>query len=133
MALPFSAITISPPARQGRCLRFRLQDYWDSIDVVLRRMCKSYILYPEFDDNGRLHFHGMVGDFDKCKYFCWKYKLDRIGFTCVKPITNSLVWMLYCQKNWRKTCKVFSYEAYDLKPLFRKNRKNKKEFKVTAQ
>lgn len=94
-------------------------------------MCKSYILYPEFDEQGRLHFHGMLHGYDRIKYFAWKYKLDRIGYTLVKPIsekTNANIgWVLYCQKGWRSTCKVFSNVGVKIVPLVKKNLRRKKE------
>lgn len=118
-------ITISPPTSLMK-LSYRHQYYYDLLDPVLRRMCKSYILYPEFDNKGRLHYHGFLHDFDEIKYIATNYKLNRIGWTKVdklKTFKDQLRTVLYCQKEWRKTTKIFECADIKIKPLFKKSRK----------
>lgn len=112
------AITISTPPSQFSVL-YRIQDHHTSIDESLRKICKSYILYPEFDEQGRLHYHGMINGYDEIKYFHLKWKLDRVGYTLVKPIKQPLIWVLYCQKSWRRTSRVFEKSNIEITPLFK--------------
>lgn len=119
-------ITISPPTSLLK-LGYRHQDYYDRIDPVLRRIGKSYILYPEFDDKGRLHYHGFIHGYDQIKYFATAHKLNRIGWTKIDKIKSwldNLRLVIYCQKQWRKTSQVFEYADIKIKPLFKKNLRN---------
>lgn len=116
-------ITISPPTSL-LSLRYRLQHYHDLLDPILRRMSKSYILYPEFDEKGRLHFHGFLHGFDNIKYIATNYKLNRIGWTKIdklKTFKDNLRTVLYCQKEWRKTTQIFKCIGIDIEPLFKKH------------
>lgn len=96
------AITISPPYRK------RSPDYLYSDDkLVIRRLLnkcsRHYLLYPEFDERSRLHYHGIVYIHDLVKWHKHvKHNIDRmIGFTLIKKIRTideHIGWINYCKK-----------------------------------
>lgn len=124
------ALTISPP-HSMLSVPYRCQDYYNKIDDILRQICKSYIMYPEFADDGRLHFHGVCRGWDKIKYHKWQYKLYKLlGQYKVTNMNNPLEWVLYCQKEWRHTSTVFSHCGVEqLHPLEKKNKRKPKEIR----
>lgn len=94
--------TISPPYRL--CDPEALHKKY-TIDIAreLNKFSRHYCLYPEFDDNQRLHYHGIVRVHDKIKMYKIKHKLDMIGWTkIVKPddFINKLRYLIYCQKQY---------------------------------
>lgn len=120
---PTVFITISPPTNL-MSLRYRLQHFHDELDPILRRMSTSYILYPEFDSHGRLHFHGFLHGFDNIKYIATNYKLNRIGWTkidTIKSFKDHIRMVMYCQKEWRKTVSIFKLIGIEIEPLFKKH------------
>lgn len=130
MEPPVYSITISPPT-VFCSVRHRLRILHDVIDPILRRIATSYILYPEFDSNKRLHFHGLLRGYDDIKYHLTKWKLDKIGFTKVdilKSQKDRLRFICYCQKEWRKTTLVLEKAGLfpDEYPLFKKTRRSRK-------
>lgn len=126
------AITLSPPFVANRP-DWLWQEYRPIIDELIRPLCKSYIMYTEFSNEGRMHFHGVLHGYDKIKYYRTKYKIHRaIGFSCIKPLISfkdKLQWMLYCQKGYRLTTQVL--ENLDGSTVMLKIQKERKRKKTT--
>lgn len=96
------SVTISPPYRKGR------PKVWYDYDVYaihqhFNRFSRYYMFVPEFDDNSRLHYHGVVYVHDAIKHHKTKHILDNtIGFSkfiLLKTYHDHLRWLLYCNKN----------------------------------
>lgn len=95
-------ITISPRYRLKDPLTLLKEDK-KIIRRYLNRFSKLYILYPEFDNKQRLHYHGMVEVHDKIKLFRTKHLIDKnVGWTKIGAIAtynDQLKWLMYCKKN----------------------------------
>lgn len=109
------AITISPPNRvkwTGFCNPNR--NLYDSdkfiIEAVLKyNRIKDYLIYPEFDVKGRLHYHGILNLTNAQRIRLYKHaqpKLTSIGYVDVKPIDSKLTWLCYIKKQWHFTAQV---------------------------
>lgn len=107
------AITISPPLRfrNGTKLKNPNRVIFDEdriqIKAILKYIrCGTYILYPELDPKGRIHYHGIitmdVNQFVRFyKYAYWKFML--IGFVDYKPLKtfiDKMRWIIYMSKSW---------------------------------
>lgn len=75
-----------------------------------------YIIYPEFDEKGRLHYHGILA-LDSNQYIRFykhaMHKLKRIGFVDVKPLKtfkDKLRWICYIKKSFGTTREILSIE-----------------------
>lgn len=100
----FVALTISPkPLDYDVNLLFQayMNRYISYIKV-------KYILYPEMDLKGRLHFHGILErNEENIKAYNWTIKfLQNWCFICVKEITSMGNWIKYCKKEWKITKKL---------------------------
>lgn len=95
------ALTISPPRRTQSPLHLYNSDK-PYIQRQLNRCSSHYILYPEFDINGRLHYHGIVLLNSLSSWGYVKSTLDHnIGYCCLKRLKtfkDKLGWLLYCTK-----------------------------------
>lgn len=65
----------------------------------LKRCCSTIELYPEFNSNGKLHWHGELTITDKIKWYkqvlpYFQYK----GFVCVKEVFTDK-WATYMSKD----------------------------------
>ncbi len=103
------ALTISPPPRrQG--LSYLYRDDKPVIQKLLNRCSKHYIMYPEVDATGRLHYHGIVILNSLSSFGYVKSKITNlIGFNCLKPIRalkDKIGWILYCQKEHQEVMPV---------------------------
>lgn len=107
------AITISPPCRLSNYKRYKdPQDLVFNNDLVSIYSILSYnriykfIIYPEFDFKGRLHYHGIISLDSNQKVRFYKHaliKLKNIGFVEIKPLKtflDNLKWLIYCSKEW---------------------------------
>lgn len=99
----FYAITISPKYRLENPDLLYLKDRRLIINH-LNTISNHYILFPEFDSNARLHYHGIICLTDTFKLKYLKPKIDsQIGFSCFKLINtfeDHLKYLLYCKKDY---------------------------------
>lgn len=94
------ACTISPPD----CKVLTTSEIFKRHLVKLKQVKGNFVLYPELDIKGRLHYHGTV---TKSEFFREDLKvLQDIGYIKVKPVTNVQGWVKYCRKEWKLTKKI---------------------------
>lgn len=90
------ALTISPPD-----IKLSLKDTWI---LHLRRLAvidSRFILYPETDKKGRLHYHGMIW---KDKFYKESIeKCEKMGFIKLVEIKGVEGWLKYCKKEIKVT------------------------------
>jgi len=109
---PQYALTISPPPKDA----VKIEVLYKRFLKVISKMKCWYELYPELDKTGRLHFHGVIYKNNS------NYNLDlellkkKIGFICVKEITNRQKWIKYCKKEFKTTKKLLSINKH-ISPL----------------
>lgn len=114
------AITISPPNRcKGSKLKNPLRYMFDEdcaqmMSFFKYNRIKSFIIYPELDDKGRLHYHGIIkldlNQFVRFHKHCI-HKLRLIGYVDIvnlskKTFEDRLKWVIYITKNWSYTKSV---------------------------
>jgi len=116
------AITISPPQRTET--RFKDPNKLFFIDDISSFRCimkynriKTYILYPELDPKGRLHYHGII-NLNINEYVRFHkhaiHKLRKIGFVDIKPLKdfiNKLRWVTYMSKDFGITKEILNIES----------------------
>lgn len=119
------AITISPPDRVYKLAQLKILDPLRNIFIgdkyIIQRVfmkcrIKRYIIYPEIDDKGRLHYHGVFTSNNTDQRVRWfKYgrpKLNQlIGYVdvkCLKTFEDRLRWLLYIKKNWGESQDLFN-------------------------
>lgn len=86
--------------------------YAQRIIKILNKVSRHYCLYPEFDDNSRLHYHGVVKIHDIIKWHHMKWRMDQVGFTKVSifnTFKDHLTYLIYCQKQWAQNAPTFKY------------------------
>lgn len=102
------ALTISPP------LRPKINDVFKNDCHIFSSIMSPFILYPEFDKTGRLHYHGymwksetMVEDLEVLKKELGFIKteipyIDTIEHSVcdLKVIKKVNGWDVYCKKEW---------------------------------
>ncbi len=98
----YFAITISPPPYNGNEY-FKEYEDRKSFKRYLKQCSKHYLFISEWDNNDRLHYHGIIRIDDKYKwYHSSKRKFKIIGFTKIKLIKNfteHLRWLCYMKKD----------------------------------
>lgn len=113
--MPKLALTISPPPRvkyltnvnPNRCL---YDDDKTQIKSILSyNKIYTYIIFPELDEKGRLHYHGIL-NLTHTQYTRFHkhaiHKLKQIGFvdiTIIKEFINNMRYCLYMSKDWGTT------------------------------
>ena len=112
------AITISPPNRvqyskdkNANTNLFKSDEIF--IDSIMKYIkCYNYIIYPEFSEKGRLHYHGVI-DLDRNQYIRYmkyaQHKLPKIGHVDIKPLEtfiDNLKWTIYITKEWGMTREI---------------------------
>lgn len=113
------ALTISPPNRTAGHKMYSNPNYSVYVDdlqfiqlVMAKSRIKTYEIYPEFDDKGRLHYHGIVHVDYNQKVRFYKYtqiKLTTIGFVDISTLKTEQDierWMIYITKGWDFTKQV---------------------------
>lgn len=127
------ALTISPPDRVTKYDTLRNIYFSDMIliDTVLHRSCSQYIVYPELDIEGRLHYHAKITIKDKIKFYRdTKPKLGKIGYIKIKKLNthyDKLRWLIYISKEWGVTKEVLEIQD----PIYKKKlRKTKFKFNI---
>ncbi len=106
------SITITPPYR----LIDPLYLYNDDLPILVRwfrSFSKHYILYTEFDDTSRIHYHGTIQVHDLIKYHRTKYRIQKsIGFVKLKLLKTPLDllrWTFYVRKDYYMNYKLFPF------------------------
>lgn len=101
------ALTISPPYRVGNHIELFKRD--------LKRFSKLkvyYKVYPEFTDNGRLHYHGYIDKSNLSVYLKdIEYLQLKFGYVCMKPIKHKTGWDKYITKEWNITKKYLGLKC----------------------
>lgn len=99
-------ITISPSYRSAAPKVLYAQDMF-LIHKYLNPCSDHYILYPEFSDESRLHYHGIILFKDVIKFHKTKHLIDKtIGFTKIvrlKSHEDHLRVLIYSMKGWPAT------------------------------
>lgn len=116
--MPSLAITISPPHRPYcKFIHQYKMMYIDDTFIIRhafkKNRIKRFIIYPELDSKGRLHYHGII-NLDKNEYVRF-YKstlgiLQRnIGFVDVKQLQSfidKMRWVTYMGKDFGTTKEI---------------------------
>lgn len=96
----------------------------------LRLCCDEYYMFPEFNLNGNLHWHGVINITDKVK---WYKKVlptfKHMGFVCIKQNVNK-DWLLYITKDIELMCDIYNELDVEL-PITKQNSKQKRKVKVS--
>lgn len=126
--IPSFGITISPPHRRGKPKDLL------SVDTIcmrqlLNRVSKDYTLYPEFDYQSRLHYHGMISFKDMLKWHkSVKHRMTQeIGFVKLERFKNTKEktrWENYMMKDY---IKGKSYPPIKYEPLRRPKQSDSSE------
>jgi len=115
------ALTISPPVRTKCSFANPDKMVYDDDLLQIRSIIKynkftSYIIYPEFDDRGRLHYHGKF-NLDPNQYIRFYkhaiHKFRNLGFCDIKLIRShldSIKWLIYISKNWSYTKEILDID-----------------------
>jgi len=124
------AITISPPSRTETRFKepnnlFFMDDMSSFRAVMKYNRIRKYIIYPEFDPKGRLHYHGII-NMDINEYVRFHkhaiHKLKKIGFVDIKKLNSfidKLRWVTYMRKEWGITKEILNIDQPVLPVKFR--------------
>lgn len=133
------ALTISPPDRSSKKYplinqhKFTYDDDKHLIEQIMKyNRIKTYIIYPEFDDKGRLHYHGILTlDHNEQVRFHRHaiHKLRKMGFLDISTLESlkaNIRWILYMSMEWSITKEILEIENPILPPkIINKNNKKK--------
>lgn len=117
MEIEKKGLTISPPPRYTINNDWKLLYVWvKRITSVLTPFCSEWIMYPEFDESARLHFHGIFHVKDKIKYYKTINRLRKHGFI---KIENRITpkWEEYIRKSLSHTLEVFTPDCAEYIPF----------------
>lgn len=109
-------LTISPPMQKFVINPDNLLRSFEFIHKDLKKFCKHYLMYPEFDESGRLHYHGIVQPYDRVKFDRWGGVMRKHGFikyevrSRTQPL-NIPRWLEYCSKGVAHTNSVIGIQA----------------------
>lgn len=127
------ALTISPPDRVVNYALNKVKNplrsvYEDDLQVIrlaLNRVSVDYIVYPELDITGRLHYHGKLTINNMTNWKSYSAtKLKTIGFINMKPNPTE-GWDKYMTKEWDQTKTILQIsEPITYAPL-KRGRKSK--------
>lgn len=122
------AITISPPNRiKWMKMRNHNRNLFDADSFIITSIMKynrikDYLIIPEFDVKGRLHYHGILTLTNAQRTRFYKHaqpKLTSIGYVDVKHVDNKLKWLCYMKKQWAFTKEVLELD-YPISKVLRK-------------
>ena len=74
---------------------------------ALKAFSRTYTYYHEYDDSGRLHFHGYFEIYDKIKFKKNSYTLRKYGFTKYETKPLGEKWYQYISKDIEDTLKIY--------------------------
>jgi len=112
--IPYS-FTLSPPDRTQSYVKMHVTNplrhvYYDDAlimeHLLKKAKIRNYIIYPELDARGRLHYHGSINMNKTMLTRFYKYvkpNLQRIGYVDCSPTKQILEWHIYCRKEWPYT------------------------------
>lgn len=117
-------ITISPPKRsilkpgKDPLYGIYMDDKFNIETVFKYDKIRNYILYPEIDDKGRLHYHGKLylTNSQLIRYYKHaQFHLAKIGFVDVNNLSKKTQkdnerWTNYMQKDWKFTSQLLDIE-----------------------
>ncbi len=110
-------LTISPPhvnGIDGGSVSL-LRKWQKLLKPMLHRCCTAYTVYPEFDDSGRLHFHGYYWVNKSVDHKLMLNTLRRICFIKYESrLKHPGNWKKYCSKDLPETLEVFSRSLKDV-------------------
>ena len=109
------AITISPPLKtHSSPIKIHHGEIY-RIQRSLNKFSHHYCLYPELDNNNRLHYHGIIHIDDMIKYRHTKHIMDKeLGFIKIdkfKSFKDKLRYLVYSMKQWPEN------KDYFIKPI----------------
>ncbi len=97
------SITVSSPYRHFRP-KYLYQEDIPIIRRWFRSFSKHYILFTEFDDSSRIHYHGTIYIHDMIKFHKTRYAFtSRVGFVKIKQLRTPmdlLKWNFYIRKDY---------------------------------
>lgn len=111
--MSYYCITISPTYKFID-VRNLHRIYTNIIIKYCNKFSKKYALYPEFDSNSRLHYHGLIYVHDiikmhKCKYKFMKAMTAFIKYDKIKNYTHQLRCLIYSMKDWPVNREEFNH------------------------
>lgn len=122
------ALTFSPPT-SNNTPKFDHYNYYMQILKIIKPSTCRFVMYPEIDKSGRLHYHGILHVKDEIRLYKDTFpKLRKMGFIKVKQMKtfmSILGWLTYCMKEWPKTKLVLECDE----PIYRKRVHNKIQVK----
>lgn len=99
------------------------RDLYKEDTIYIRRQLNKfsnlYIIYPEFDNTERLHYHGIITITDNVKFHKTNYLLGKLGFTKwikIKSNKENLRSTIYSMKDW-----ALNRHIFDKPILYKKN------------
>lgn len=122
--MEYREITISPPLRIVNVIKHKDPNFHIYFDDMIQirsildyNRFEHYIIYPEFDSKGRLHYHGRINLNSNEKIRFYKHamaKLAQIGYfhtSVIKhDIKSQLHWDLYMKKEWPITKEILGID-----------------------
>lgn len=116
------SFTLTPPDRAHKYSQMKYKNplkmvYLDDrliFQHVFKRIkLHNWIIYPELDRKGRLHYHGTL-NMNHTQltrfYKCGKPLLQRLGYVDCSPTVNHLDWLIYCRKDWYITKEILDLD-----------------------
>lgn len=116
-------LTVSPPLRAISNQRMLFDD--DLFYLSKIKLCsKRFIIYPEFDVAGRLHYHAIINIHDKVKWYkailpTFRRMLGFCDVKVIKTFLDKLRVLNYIRKDWYITSNVLKLE----RPIMPQHRK----------
>lgn len=123
------SFTLSPPDRTHKYIHMHVINplkhvYKDDMLIInhlfKKIKLKEYIIYPELDPQGRLHYHGTLTMTKTQLTRFYKYAkphLQRIGYVDCSPAKRILEWNIYISKEWPFTKEVLDLSFKDITPI----------------
>lgn len=110
--LPEGTIGFTLSPKPKNCLNNKHLFRWWVVHIhrLLKLFSKDYLYYPEFDKQGRMHFHGWFTPYDRIKFKRCSGVLRRLGFCKYETSfkNDGTNWIKYCSKDASDTQKVLS-------------------------
>lgn len=123
------SFTLSPPDRTSKYISMHVINplkhiYMDDMLIIKHLFKKiklrNYIIYPELDPKGRLHYHGTLTMTKTILTRFYKYAkphLQRIGHVDCSPAKRIVEWNIYISKEWPFTKDILEISHLDITPI----------------
>lgn len=109
-------VTLRPDLAVGSVSR-QLYNTYPEIQRIIKRyiQCDKYHIYPEFNKNLGLHYHGIlymakISDVIRRKHLF----TNNLGYSLIKPLENYKKWFDYCTKDLNISNVVFNHLSFPL-------------------